>query len=259
MGRKLKHPNHAADAQRLMNELLDETVTIWTSEKEPELKSIAAEIEMSPAKLRKLLITAGVRDHQTYYESPVAVQIGQLRNEGKSVNDIQKCLGLSYSSVQGYLPHQSVYNLDTMSSECERIKLYRRRRRAADELQAHLSLPDKSVWLWRCVIAFEGYPFQTSGRGVKPGVKFKYTVSRSAGAGGRHYEGESVDGYGNEIFITSGGEQLKKSISRSTVDLALRKAKDADGKVKGPKALGLPGSGSYLYPMLIRFCVIRSD
>ena len=259
MGRKLKHPNHAADAQRLMNELLDETVTIWTSEKEPELKSIASETEMSPAKLRKLLITAGVRDHKTYYESPLAVQIGRLRSEGRSIADIQATMGLSYSSVQGYLPHKTMYNLDTMSAECERIKLYRSRRRAVDELQAHLDLPNESFWLWRCIIAFEGYPFKTSGRGSREGVKFKYTVSRSAGAGGRHYEGESVDGYGNEIFITSGGEQLKKSISRSTVDLALRKAKDADGKVKGPKALGLPGSGSYLYPMLIRFGVIRSD
>lgn len=259
MGRKPKHPNHAADAQRLMNELLNETVSIWTSEKEPELKSIAAEIEMSPAKLRKLLITAGVRDHQTYYESPWAVQIGRLRSEGKSVKDIQECLGLSYSSVQGYLPHKTVYNLDTMSAECERIRIFRARKKAVSELQAHLPLPDESLWLWRCIIAFEGYPFQTSGRGAKPGVKFKYQVFRATGAGGRHYEGESVDGYGNEIFITSGGEQLKKSISRSTVDLALRKAKDADGKVKGPKALGLPGSGSYLYPMLIRFGVIKTD
>ena len=146
-----------------------------------------------------------------------------------------------------------------MSAECERIRIFRARKKAVDELQAHISLPDESLWLWRCVIAFEGYPFQTSGRGEKPGVKFKYTISRSAGAGGRHYNGESVDGYGNEIFITSGGEQLKKSISRSTVDLALRKAKDADGKVKGPKALGLLGSGSYLYPILIRFRLIRSD
>ena len=105
MGRKPKHPNHAADAQRLMNDLLDEAVTIWTSEKEPEHKYIAAEIEMSPAKLRKLLITAGVRNNQTYYESPVAVQIGRLRGEGKSVKEIQECLGLSYSSVLGYLPH----------------------------------------------------------------------------------------------------------------------------------------------------------
>lgn len=256
MGRKPKHPNHAADAQRLMNELLDETVTIWTSEKEPELKSIAAEIQMSPAKLRKLLITASFRDHTAYYTSAIADRILRLRGKGKTVKEIREEVGLSYSSVQGYLPHKTVYNLDTMSSECERIKLYRARKKAVDELKEHLGMVNESVWLWRCVIAFEGYPFQTSGRGAKPGVKFKYNVSRGAGSGGRHYNGESVDGYGNELWVTSGGEDKKKSISRSTVDLALKNARK---KITGPKALGLPGSGSYLYPMLIRFGVIKHE
>lgn len=121
MGRKPKHPNHAADAQRLMNELLDETVTIWTSEKETELKSIAAEIQMSPAKLRKLLITTSFRDHTAYYTSAIADRILWLRGKGKTVKEICEEVGLSYSSVQGYLPHKTVYNLDTMSSECERI------------------------------------------------------------------------------------------------------------------------------------------
>lgn len=54
-------------------------------------------------------------------------------------------------------------------------------------------------------------------------------------------------------------EGKEKSISRSTVDLALKRAKEMGGKVKGPKALGLPGSGSYLYPMLQRFGVIEAE
>lgn len=32
MGRKQKHPEHVAESQRLMNELLDEVVALWTSE-----------------------------------------------------------------------------------------------------------------------------------------------------------------------------------------------------------------------------------
>ena len=64
-----------------------------------------------------------------------------------------------------------------------------------------------------------------------------------------------MDGYGNEIMV----EGKEKSISRSTVDLALKRAKEMGGKVKGPKALGLPGSGSYLYPMLQRFGVIEAE
>ena len=247
----------AGRSQISMNELLDEVIAAWTAEKDPELKAIAEEIGLSPAKLRKLLITAGERDKHTYYDSPISTSILRLRTEGKTVPEIQQIMGLSYTSVQGYLPHTKiVYSLDTMSAECERIRLFRKRKAAVEALSSHLSLPDESVWLWRCVVAFEGYTFSTAGRGKdKTGsVKFKYTVSRSGGASGRHYDGEAVPGFGNEIFITSGGEQLKKSISRSTVDLALKKAQEK--QISGPKALGLPGAGSYLYPILVRFGVI---
>ena len=255
MPRKPKHPNHAADAQRLMKELLDMTVQVWTSEKEPELKAIAEEIEISPAKLRKLLITASVRDHTSYYSSDTADMVLRLNREGRSAAEIQEQTGLSYSSVTGYLPHKSVYNLDTMSSECERIRLFRSRKAAVAELRTHLGLPDESLWLWKAVIAFENYPFQTSGRGSRPGVKFKYTVSRATGAGGRHYDGETVPGFGNELWVTSGGEQLKKSISRSTVDLALKKTREKE--ITGPKAMGIPGAGSYLFAMFKRFGIIN--
>ena len=56
MPRKQKHPEHTHRAQQLMNELLDMTVQVWTNEKDPELKAIAEEISLSPAKLRKLLM-----------------------------------------------------------------------------------------------------------------------------------------------------------------------------------------------------------
>lgn len=54
----------------------------------------------------------------------------------------------------------------------------------------------------------------------------------------------------------------EKSISRSTVDLALRTAltvQAQEGFVSGPKKLNVPGAGSYLYPMLVRFGVINSS
>ena len=77
---------------------------------------------------------------------------------------------------------------------------------------------------------------------------------QSIGAGGRHYEGDAVEGFGNELFITSGGEQLKKSISRSTVNLALKKTREKE--ITGPKSLGVPGAGSYLFAMFKRFGLI---
>jgi len=175
------------------------------------------------------------------------------------VAEIQAATGLSYTSVQGYLPHKSVYGLDTMSAECERIRLYRRRKKAVEELNVHLRLPDASLYLWKTVIAFQAYPFHTSGRGSREGVKFTYEVSKPTTGGGRRYEGEQVEGYGNEIFIhRAGGAGMdgKKSISRSTVDLAMKNAREKE--IKGPKALGIPGAGSYLYPMFVRFGVITS-
>lgn len=255
MGRKQKHPEHKEKAATLMKALLDEVVALWTGQETPELKAIAEEIEISPAKLRKLLITAGERDNNVYYDSPVAVHIRRLLSEGKTVKEIQEILGLSYTSVQGYLPHSKlIYSLDTMSAECERIRLFRSRQKTVEELNVHIGLPDQSLYLWKCIITFQSYPFTTSGNGNRPGTKFTYEVSKPTTGGGRRYTGENVEGFGNELFITSGGEQLKKSISRSTVDLALRAALEKE--IKGPKALGIPGAGSYLYPMFIRFGVI---
>ncbi len=262
MGRQQKHPEHVAESQRLMNELLDEVVELWKSEKEPELKAIAEEIGLSPAKLRKLLITASIRDNETYLSSPNVDMILKLRSEGKSVKEMCEITGLSYTSVQGYLPHKSVYGLDTMSSECERIRLFRARKKAVEELAVHLHFPDANVYLWKCVVAFHGYPFTTSGRGNQTGVKFTYEVSKSTTGGGRRYEGEQVEGYGNEMWITTLPDKVRKekSISRSTVDLALRTAlivQVQEGFVSGPKKLNIPGAGSYLYPMFVRFGVIN--
>ena len=257
MGRKQKHPEHKEKAATLMNALLNEVVNLWSEQESPELKAIAEEIEISPAKLRKLLITAGERDNNVYYDSPVAIQIRRLQSEGKTVKEIQEILGLSYTSVQGYLPHTKIiYSLDTMSTEAERIRLYRNRQKAVEEFQIHLGLPDQNLYLWRTIIAFAGFRFTTSGHGNRPGTKFTYEVSKPTTGGGRRYAGENMEGFGNELFITSGGEQLKKSISRSTVDLALRTALEKE--IKGPKALGIPGAGSYLYPMFIRFGVITT-
>ncbi len=253
-----KHPQHKVEAEALMNELLDELISIWASEEQPQVQKVAYHLEMSAAKVRKLLITAGVRDGRMYYDSPIALKVLQLARQGRTVDEIRQILGLSYTSVMGYLPYTKVvYSLDSLSAEAERIKLYRFRQKAVEALHAHIGLPDESTYLWKSVIAFEGFPFETAGRGkVRTGAtKFKYTVTRSSNTSGLHYAGMSIQGYGNEIMV----DGKEKSITRATVNLALQKALALNGMVKGPKALGLPGSGSYLYPMLIRFGMIKSD
>lgn len=122
MGRKPKHPEHKRQAEELMNELLDGVVAIWISEKEPQLNTVSEELEMSTAKVRKLLITAGVRDGERYYENAVADRVLRLWREKKSVAEISVETGLSKSSVTGYLPHSKIiYSLDTLSTEAERV------------------------------------------------------------------------------------------------------------------------------------------
>jgi len=261
MGRKPKHSEHKQLAEKLMNDLLDGVVEIWSGMKEPQLNTVSEELEISVAKVRKLLITAGMRDNTTYYENSAAATILKLWKEKKSVKEITVETGLSVSSVTGYLPHsKTIYSLDTLSTEAERIKLFRSRKAAVDELALHIDLLDVSEYLWRCICVFENYPFQTYGRGKdhSGATKFRYTVTRSTGAGGRHYAGADVPGYGNEIWI----EGKEKSISRSTVDLAYRNGRaeqERYGFVSGPRKLGVPGSRSYLYAMFLRFGVITSE
>ena len=145
-------------------------------------------------------------------------------------------------------------------AEAEQVKLFRNLEDDLLVLQNHIGLSDELIFLWRTVIAFENFPFQTLGRGREhTGAKmFQYTVSRSAGAGGRHYAGQSIEGYGNELWIKG----KKKSISRSTIDLGYRNALEIqrrEGFVSGPRKLGIPGSGSYLFPMFLKFGVIRAE
>ena len=71
MPRPPKHPEHKEQAKILMTNLLDSLVSLWTSEKEPQLNTVSEELEMSAEKVRKLLITAGIRDGETYFSSPI--------------------------------------------------------------------------------------------------------------------------------------------------------------------------------------------
>ena len=258
MARKLKHPNHTVDSNCQINKLMDTVVHLWELGENPSLSHIAAELEMSPAKVRKLLISAGMRDGITYYHSETATQILSLYQAHVPLLGIQKRTGLSIKSIQGYLPYsKTVYRLESKSAEAERIELFRQREAALEKLREHIGSEDASEYLWRAVIAFESYTFTTSGRGKDRigAVSFRYSVKRSTGAGGRHYQGASVPGYGNELFI----QGKEKSISRSTVDLALKNALDVqekEGFVSGPRKLGIPGARSNLYSIFLRFGII---
>ena len=213
----------------------------------PSLRSVATELGTTVIRARKLLITAD------YFTSPTATAVQKMIAEGKSVDEICTALHLKPSAVYGYLPYEvRPYNLPETTANADRHKRYRATRKLQTYIRESNGVFDShtSFLLWRCVVIFQNYPFQTSGRNGKGAVEFTYTVSKG-GRGGRHYEGESVDGWGNEIWVGIGGVKKEKSISRSSVDLAFQKYLEKD--ITGPKQLGVFGA-SYLLPLFQRFC-----
>lgn len=214
----------------------------WEGKKKHEL--LAEEFGISRIKVRKILVTTGD------ISSPAGIT--SLLASGLKIDEIAQKLNMSKSTVNSWIGYsKGVYGLD-VSAAADRTQLCRERKEAVKQLQKAVEGEDWRLPLWKAITLFQSYPFTTSGRGSKPGVKFKYTVSQETGTGGRHYDGDNVEGYGNEMWI-SGKE---KSISRSTVERAMKTALEMGGKVKGPKALNVPGVHSYLYPILVRFGVI---
>jgi len=215
----------------------------------PSLRSVAEELGTTVIRTRKLLITAD------YFTSPTATAVHRMKAEGKSIEEIGATLRLKPAAVYGYLPYDNLaYNLPETTSNADRHKRYR----ATKKLKMAVDTDNTvkiSAALWRCVIIFENYIFTTSGRGSRTGVKYTYQVSRKGGSGGRHYSGDSVQGYGNELWVVIAGEKKEKSISRSTVELGLQKYLEllkTEGVVTGPKKLGVFGA-SYLLPLFQRF------
>ena len=215
----------------------------------PSLRSVAEELGTTVIRTRKLLITAD------YFTSPLSSTVQRLKSEGKTIEEIGAALHLKPAAVYGYLPYEHrPYNLPETTSNADRHKRYR----ATKKLKMAVDTDNAekiSAALWRCVIVFEGYPFSTSGRGSRSGVEYTYQVSRKGGLGGKHYAGDSVKGYGNELWVVMDGEKKEKSISRSTVELGFQKYLEVlktEGAVTGPKKLGV-FSASYLLPMFQRF------
>lgn len=214
----------------------------------PSLRSVAEELGTTVIRTRKLLITAG------YFSSPTAQSVQRLKAEGKTIDEIGAALRLKPAAVYGYLPYElRPYNLPETTSNADRHKRYRATKKLREVV--HTDNAEKiSAVLWSCVIIFENYLFTTSGRGSRTGVEYTYQVSRRGGSGGRHYAGDSVQGYGNELWVVMDGEKKEKSISRSTVELGFQKyleALEKEGAVTGPKRLGVFGA-SYLLPLFQR-------
>lgn len=207
---------------------------------------LAEEFGISRLKVKKILITTG----DVVY--PETGRIQNLLSQGKT--KVQACaeLKIAISTLNSFLPYEKgVYNLADVSTNAESSRMYRERKEAVITLQSAPS----SLNLWKTVVLFAGYPFVTSGRGEKSGVKFKYEVSAPGEKGGRHYDGASVDGFGNELWIIQNGEKREKSISRSSVDYALKVVLESEEPITGPKQLKIYGA-SYIFALFRRFGLV---
>lgn len=227
MARPKKKPLY--DAEKIMKELLKAVKESY--DETGELKQTAEEFDMSPLKIRKLLITAGA------YSNDFSDEVIYLHKKGKNVAEIQQITGLGKSSVNGYLPYtKAIYKPDELSLNAERIKVFRDRQQAVKALSEDMS----EVNLWEAVIAFQNYPFHTA-----TGLPFTYELKK-----GRN------KGYNKELIISRRTES--KTVVWSSVLLAFQKAMDLQGEViERPKALGDIRGISYICPMLYRFGIIE--
>ena len=217
-----KKPDY--DPQVILADLCATAVSLYKENK--SLRQIADELGLNPIKVRKLLITEGVLFGQSVYCSDVADEVLALHKDGKSVKEIMALTNMSAASVNSYFPYtKAVYKAEECSVLADRIRLYRERKAAVEKLMDTGSEAD----LWSCIIFFAGYPFHTS-----KGLEFQYTVK------------------GNEMFV----DRKEKSITRASVVMAYERAVEMNGIVPGPKKLGVFGA-SYLYPVLVRFGVIK--
>ena len=193
------------------------------------LKYIASEFNITPLKVRKILITAGE------YHTELSDRVNELMSQGKSVEEIQRLTGLRRASVHGYLPYErGIYNMDELSLQAERLIRYRKRKAAVSrlkEVMEHGRVKDMEDSLWNALVEFQKYPFKTA-----KGLHYTYEIK------------------GNEIFFT----RKEKSVTISTINMAFEtaiKLKEDGIAVSGPKKLGCFGA-SYIYPVFIRLGIV---
>lgn len=143
MPRRKKKPDY--NATQIMREFMEALVDAfgsyddWNGE-EPKhsLNAVTAEFEITALRARKLLITAGV------YSTQISRTITELHASGAKLDQIMFTTGLSRTSVHSYLPYTRLpYNMDDLSVNAERIRLYRKRKQQCEELILHQGKADE--------------------------------------------------------------------------------------------------------------------
>lgn len=173
-GRPKKKPDYSREEQ--IEELIDSAISLFgepyddrdeRSSEAPTIESVADALDITPVKVRKILITA------EYFSTDISRRVQALHKDGYSVKEIMKKTGLGQASVYSYLPYtKGAYKLQDPTLYAEQTRLFRRRKRSCERLEEHLCSCDAAEYLWDAIIAFENYPFVED-----CGKRFKYTVS----------------------------------------------------------------------------------
>lgn len=225
-GRPQKKPEYNPELQ--FQNFLQELREVY--EESDSLRMLAAEMNITLLKLRKLLITAGI------FTSDICAEVNELYQAGKKIPEIMELTGLSRASVHSYLPYtKGIYNVEEISLNAERCRAYRIRQ---EKVRVLRKVPAEDN-LWQAVVAFQEYPFKTA-----TGLPFRYKLK--VGKNGK---------WNRELLIDR--REKSKSLAWSSVILAFEKSKELSQEVKKPKALGDIRGVSYIYPILWRFGLIR--
>ena len=89
------------------------------------VRALAKQMELSPMKTRKILITGGC------YSTDLSTEIEELYKEGKTVSEIAEMLNTTPANVNSYLPYERIiYNMSERSIEADRQARYRERIRS---------------------------------------------------------------------------------------------------------------------------------
>ena len=241
-----RHKKKTPNVKQSMNQLVETATRLYREPYDdrsgkrstllPSVRQVADEMGSSIWRVRKLLITAG------YYSTMQSREIQRMIAEGHSIEQIIERTNIKRASVYSYIPYKDfAYNLDQTTVNADRQKMFRMRKKAVQSLKKRIGHSDSEQYLWEALLLFANYPFQTA-----KGLKYSYSIKTRR-------NGE----YSDEIVF----DQKVKSVTRTTINLAYKKALDIqekEGYVSGPKKLGVFGA-SYIYPIFVRLGVITPE
>ena len=105
-------PKKDYDPESLMQELIDMVTEVYHNTN--EIKATAIELALPPHKVKKLLITGKVISY------PETEQILSLHRQGRTMEERENIMGLSYSTITTYLLYSIViYKLAEISQNAE--------------------------------------------------------------------------------------------------------------------------------------------